>query len=155
MWGTKAACNFYTGPVCTDASLSQTWIKAPLKSVSSCLLKATELAHALLIKGSTLSMGTVGEAALLGSSSRCSGMEECWSAFFPFWQISINTDDIDLAGDIIQSMASFLAIEDLQVEADFPAYFEELRKVLVKVRRLWAFPSRQRSNHWGFLWEDL
>lgn len=35
-------------------------------------------------------------------------------------------------------MASFLAIEDLQVEADFPAYFEELRKVLVKVRRNWA-----------------
>lgn len=32
-------------------------------------------------------------------------------------------------------MASFLAIEDLQVEADFPAYFEELRKVLVKVRK--------------------
>uniref|UniRef100_A0A8C2SVT2 Bardet-Biedl syndrome 2 protein homolog n=1 Tax=Coturnix japonica TaxID=93934 RepID=A0A8C2SVT2_COTJA len=48
-------------------------------------------------------------------------------------EISICTDDIDLAGDIIQSMASFLAIEDLQVEADFPAYFEELRKVLVKV----------------------
>ncbi|XP_059855681.1 BBSome complex member BBS2 isoform X2 [Delphinus delphis] len=50
----------------------------------------------------------------------------------PF-QITINTDDIDLAGDIIQSMASFFAIEDLQVEADFPVYFEELRKVLVKV----------------------
>ncbi|KAJ7408966.1 Bardet-Biedl syndrome 2 protein like protein [Willisornis vidua] len=48
-------------------------------------------------------------------------------------RISINTDDIDLAGDIVQSLASFLAIEDLQVEADFPAYFEELRKVLVKV----------------------
>lgn len=46
----------------------------------------------------------------------------------------MNTDDIDLAGDIIQSMASFFAVEDLQVEADFPAYFEELRKVLVKVR---------------------
>uniref|UniRef100_A0A8V0ZUG8 Bardet-Biedl syndrome 2 n=1 Tax=Gallus gallus TaxID=9031 RepID=A0A8V0ZUG8_CHICK len=51
----------------------------------------------------------------------------------PGGEISISTDDIDLAGDIIQSMASFLAIEDLQVEADFPAYFEELRKVLVKV----------------------
>ncbi|XP_065423035.1 Bardet-Biedl syndrome 2 protein isoform X2 [Chrysemys picta bellii] len=51
----------------------------------------------------------------------------------PNGEISISTDDIDLAGDIIQSMASFLAIEDLQVEADFPAYFEELRKVLVKV----------------------
>lgn len=49
-------------------------------------------------------------------------------------QITVNTDDIDLAGDIIQSMASFFAIEDLQVEADFPVYFEELRKVLVKVR---------------------
>ncbi|XP_019806946.1 BBSome complex member BBS2 isoform X2 [Tursiops truncatus] len=48
-------------------------------------------------------------------------------------EITINTDDIDLAGDIIQSMASFFAIEDLQVEADFPVYFEELRKVLVKV----------------------
>nr|XP_009676538.1 PREDICTED: Bardet-Biedl syndrome 2 protein isoform X1 [Struthio camelus australis] len=57
----------------------------------------------------------------------------------PGGEISISTDDIDLAGDIIQSMASFLAIEDLQVEADFPAYFEELRKVLVKVRRHWAF----------------
>uniref|UniRef100_A0A8D2CI98 Bardet-Biedl syndrome 2 protein homolog n=1 Tax=Sus scrofa TaxID=9823 RepID=A0A8D2CI98_PIG len=48
-------------------------------------------------------------------------------------RITINTDDIDLAGDIIQSMASFFGIEDLQVEADFPVYFEELRKVLVKV----------------------
>lgn len=34
-------------------------------------------------------------------------------------EITINTDDIDLAGDIIQSMASFFGIEDLQVEADF------------------------------------
>lgn len=48
-------------------------------------------------------------------------------------EITVNTDDIDLAGDIIQSIASFFAIEDLQVEADFPVYFEELRKVLVKV----------------------
>lgn len=51
-------------------------------------------------------------------------------------QITVNTDDIDLAGDVIQSMASFFAIEDLQVEAEFPVYFEELRKVLVKVRHL-------------------
>ncbi|XP_020821339.1 BBSome complex member BBS2 isoform X3 [Phascolarctos cinereus] len=48
-------------------------------------------------------------------------------------RITVSTDDIDLAGDIIQSMASFFAIEDLQVEADFPVYFEELRKILVKV----------------------
>ncbi|XP_049642023.1 Bardet-Biedl syndrome 2 protein isoform X1 [Suncus etruscus] len=48
-------------------------------------------------------------------------------------EVTINTDDIDLAGDIIQSLASFFAIEELQVEADFPAYFEELKKVLIKV----------------------
>ncbi|XP_058010818.1 Bardet-Biedl syndrome 2 protein isoform X2 [Ahaetulla prasina] len=48
-------------------------------------------------------------------------------------EISINTDNIDLAGDIIQSMASFWAIEDLQVEADFPMYFDEVHKAFVGV----------------------
>uniref|UniRef100_UPI00398EC15B BBSome complex member BBS2 isoform X2 n=1 Tax=Pristiophorus japonicus TaxID=55135 RepID=UPI00398EC15B len=48
-------------------------------------------------------------------------------------EITIRTEDIDLAGEIIQSLASFLAIEDLQVEADFPAYFAELRQILVQV----------------------
>ncbi|RMC09141.1 hypothetical protein DUI87_14148 [Hirundo rustica rustica] len=61
-------------------------------------------------------------------------------------RVSINTDDIDLAGDIIQSMASFLAIEDLQVEADFPAYFEELRKVLVKVDEHHAVNQRLTAD---------
>lgn len=69
------------------------------------------------------------------------GYQTC---LFPSGQITINTDDIDLAGDIIQSMASFFGIEDLQVEADFPVYFEELRKVLVKVRA----PS-------GCIWENM
>ncbi|XP_074896463.1 BBSome complex member BBS2 isoform X2 [Buteo buteo] len=64
----------------------------------------------------------------------------------PGGEISINTDDIDLAGDIIQSMASFLAIEDLQVEADFPAYFEELRKVLVKVDEHHAVNQRLTAD---------
>ncbi|XP_032086552.1 Bardet-Biedl syndrome 2 protein isoform X1 [Thamnophis elegans] len=48
-------------------------------------------------------------------------------------EITINTDNIDLAGDIIQSMASFWAIEDLQVEADFPVYFDEVHKAFVGV----------------------
>ncbi|XP_025890178.1 Bardet-Biedl syndrome 2 protein [Nothoprocta perdicaria] len=64
----------------------------------------------------------------------------------PGGEISISTDDIDLAGDIIQSMASFLAIEDLQVEADFPAYFEELRKVLVKVDERHAVNQRLTAD---------
>ncbi|KAM4017896.1 BBSome complex member BBS2 [Anomaloglossus baeobatrachus] len=51
----------------------------------------------------------------------------------PSGEITLQTDDIDLAGDIIQSMATFLAIEDLPVESNFPKYFDQLRKVLVKV----------------------
>ncbi|KAI1890010.1 hypothetical protein AGOR_G00168800 [Albula goreensis] len=48
-------------------------------------------------------------------------------------EITLKTDDIDLAGDLVQSLASFLAIDDLQVEADFPAYFEEVRVTLTEV----------------------
>ncbi|XP_023180748.1 Bardet-Biedl syndrome 2 protein isoform X2 [Xiphophorus maculatus] len=48
-------------------------------------------------------------------------------------QITLTTDDIDLAGDLVQSLASFLAMEDLSVEADFPSYFEELRTTLTEV----------------------
>lgn len=48
-------------------------------------------------------------------------------------EITLKTDDIDLAGDLIQSLASFLAIDDLQAEADFPAYFEEVRATLTEV----------------------
>uniref|UniRef100_A0A8C5PQR3 Bardet-Biedl syndrome 2 protein homolog n=1 Tax=Leptobrachium leishanense TaxID=445787 RepID=A0A8C5PQR3_9ANUR len=48
-------------------------------------------------------------------------------------EITVRTDDMDLAGEVIQSLAAFLAIEDLQVEANFPKYFEQLRKVLGQV----------------------
>nr|XP_040019834.1 Bardet-Biedl syndrome 2 protein homolog isoform X2 [Gasterosteus aculeatus aculeatus] len=48
-------------------------------------------------------------------------------------QITLRTDDIDLAGDLVQSLASFLAIEDLSAEADFPAYFEDLHTTLTEV----------------------
>ncbi|KAM4614369.1 BBSome complex member BBS2 [Discoglossus pictus] len=51
----------------------------------------------------------------------------------PNGEILLQTDDMDLSGDIIQSLAAFLAIEDLAVEADFPKYFEQLRNILVQV----------------------
>ncbi|XP_059362586.1 Bardet-Biedl syndrome 2 protein homolog [Carassius carassius] len=51
----------------------------------------------------------------------------------PSGEITLRTDDIDLAGDLVQSLASFLAIEDLQAEADFPIYFKELRATLIEV----------------------
>ncbi|XP_055504634.1 Bardet-Biedl syndrome 2 protein homolog [Leucoraja erinacea] len=48
-------------------------------------------------------------------------------------EVTIRTEDIDLTGEIIQSLALFLVIEDLQVEADFPDYFEELHQILVQL----------------------
>ncbi|CAN0162441.1 unnamed protein product [Lampetra planeri] len=51
----------------------------------------------------------------------------------PSGEVLIYTDDMDLAGDIVQSLVAFLAIEDLQVEAHFPAEMEELRLTLIKV----------------------
>ncbi|KAJ0029597.1 hypothetical protein NQD34_004594 [Periophthalmus magnuspinnatus] len=48
-------------------------------------------------------------------------------------QITFKTDDIDLAGDLVQSLASFLGIDDLAAEADFPGYFEDLRTSLSEV----------------------
>ena len=48
-------------------------------------------------------------------------------------QMTIKTDDMDLAGDIVQALALFLNMDDLQTFADFPDDMEALRLVLVKV----------------------
>lgn len=56
----------------------------------------------------------------------------------PSGNVTIKTDDMDLAGDIIQALASFLGIEDLQSTAEFPDQLEELRAVLLKVDELHA-----------------
>lgn len=47
--------------------------------------------------------------------------------------MTIKTDDMDLAGDIIQALCQFLNFDDLQVAADFPEEMEKLRQILVKV----------------------
>ena len=43
------------------------------------------------------------------------------------------TDDMDLAGDIIQALAQFLNLEDLLTTADFPVEIETLKQILFKV----------------------
>ncbi|GFR70159.1 Bardet-Biedl syndrome 2 protein homolog [Elysia marginata] len=48
-------------------------------------------------------------------------------------QVAIHTDDMDIAGDVIQSLAQFLNIDDLQTTADFPVETETLRQILIKV----------------------
>lgn len=49
---------------------------------------------------------------------------------------SILTDDMELAGNLIQSLASYLNIFDLQVSCDFPEEIENLQTTILKVRRL-------------------
>lgn len=57
-------------------------------------------------------------------------------------QMTIRSDSMDTAGDIIQAMAAFLGIEDLQVTAEFPEEMTRLRDILGKVDEYHA--SRQK-----------
>ncbi len=43
---------------------------------------------------------------------------------------------MDLAGDLIQALANFLNLDDLNVTADYPDEMEKLREILVKVNIL-------------------
>ena len=51
----------------------------------------------------------------------------------PNGQISFRTDDMELAGLLIQSLILYLNIIDLQVTCDFPEELENLLQILVKV----------------------
>jgi len=53
---------------------------------------------------------------------------------FESFQVTIQTDDMELAGNIIQSMGKFLNIEDLQTTGDFPQELETLQKVFSQVK---------------------
>ena len=49
---------------------------------------------------------------------------------------------MDLAGDVVQALATFLNVDDLQSTADFPHEMEKLREILVKVlKNLWEMST--------------
>jgi len=48
-------------------------------------------------------------------------------------QVSILTTNMNTAGEILQSLASFLNIEHLNVQADFKHEMKELGEILTKV----------------------
>ncbi|XP_077451373.1 BBSome complex member BBS2 [Stigmatopora argus] len=73
-------------------------------------------------------------------------------------QITLKTDDIDLAGDLVQSLASFLAIEELSAEADFPTYFEELQTTLTEVDEFHAVHQKltaEMADHSNYIKQML
>lgn len=56
-------------------------------------------------------------------------------------EMSILTDSMDTAGDVLQSLAGFLKIDDLNVQANFPADMSELADILSKVCKHYSYES--------------
>ena len=52
--------------------------------------------------------------------------------------ITVKTDDMDLAGDIVQSLGTYLGMEDLATTAHFPAEIASLEKLLSGAEELQA-----------------
>lgn len=50
-------------------------------------------------------------------------------------QMTIKTDDIELAGNLIQSLCTYLKISDLQSNCDFPNELENLKQVLISIEQ--------------------
>ena len=48
-------------------------------------------------------------------------------------QVTIRTDDLELAGTVVQDAAAYLGVTDLQSTAVFPAQIQEFQIVLAKV----------------------
>ena len=48
-------------------------------------------------------------------------------------QITFKTDEMELAGNLVQSLIGYLNLGDLQVNCDFPDELENLQQVLLKV----------------------
>ncbi len=61
---------------------------------------------------------------------------------FELFKVTIQTDDMELAGNIVQSMGKFLNIEDLQTTGDFPQELETLQKVFFQVK----FCNKKKTN---------
>jgi len=48
-------------------------------------------------------------------------------------KFSLATDSIELAGEIIQDIASFMNLTDVSATAEFPVEMEKLKQVIAKV----------------------
>ena len=62
--------------------------------------------------------------------SQCRELTDC----VPVYQVCVRTDDMDLAGDIVQELCDFLNISELASTADFPLEFNALQEVLTMVQ---------------------
>jgi Bardet-Biedl syndrome 2 protein len=59
-------------------------------------------------------------------------------------QVCFKTDDMELAGLLVQSLLTYLNISDMQSSCDFPDELEILQQVLVKVNSSYKFTLNLR-----------
>ena len=52
----------------------------------------------------------------------------------PNGQFTVRTDDVELAGSVVQSLCQYLNVTDLNSTAEFPEFFERIRQLLSRVR---------------------
>lgn len=53
-------------------------------------------------------------------------------------QVTIGCDSLSLAGDLVQDLAEWLALQQLEVQADFPREFDALGKLLAQASTPWG-----------------
>ena len=68
--------------------------------------------------------------------------------------INIRTDDMELAGDIVQSLGTYLGMEDLATTSNFPAEISRLEELLGRAEELQTVRQRlsaDMADHSGLI----
>ena len=68
--------------------------------------------------------------------------------------ITIRTDDMELAGDLVQSLGTYLGMEDLATNCNFPAEISKLERLLGQAEELQTVRQRlsaDMADHSGII----
>ena len=60
--------------------------------------------------------------------------------------VTVKTDDMDLAGDIVQSLGTYLGMEDLATSCNFPTEISGLEKMLSSAEELQSVRQRLSAD---------
>ena len=60
--------------------------------------------------------------------------------------VTVKTDDMDLAGDIVQSLGTYLGMEDLATSCNFPNEISGLEKMLSSAEELQSVRQRLSAD---------
>ncbi len=75
-------------------------------------------------------------------------------SFFKDGSVLLECDNMDLCGDVVQSLAEYLGLEDLECECDFPDEFNWLESLLQEADELQSVRQRlsaEMADHSGMI----